>query len=62
MAGERFPELRRAACWREDPGAIDPGRIVPDVLRVTALEHGDPVAVLVQVKVRDASVQGSQKR
>ena len=38
------------------PGAIDPRRIVPNVLVVTALELGNPVPVFVSVKSRDLSL------
>ena len=38
------------------PGAIDPRRIVPDVLVVATLELGNPVPFLVSVKSGDLSV------
>src|SRR5579872_2543032 len=38
------------------PGADLPGRIVADVLGVTALEIGDPVPLLVLVKANDPAL------
>jgi hypothetical protein len=49
-------EFLGASFGRNDPWAIHPRRVVPDVLRVPALELGDPVAVLVLVIADDAPV------
>lgn len=56
-ARKRFAKLRCAAFGSDDPGAIHPGRVVPNVLLVTALELGDPVAEFVLVIADNASVQ-----
>lgn len=56
LAGEGLSEFARASFRSDDPGPIDPGRAVADVLRVSALELGNPVAFLVLVVSDDFSV------
>jgi hypothetical protein len=50
------PERMGASLGSDYPGAIDPRRIVPNVLVVTTLEFGNPVSLLVRVKSRDLSL------
>ena len=50
-------EMRCSALGRRDPHADLPRRIVPDMLRVPALELGHPVALLVLVVTDDRATQ-----
>ena len=52
-------EMRRAALGRRDPHSNLPRRIVSDMLRVSALELGHPVAFLVLMVTNDRTTQFS---
>ena len=49
-AVQQRTQLARTTGFRFDPGAIVPGRIVPDMLSMPTLQLGDPVIQLVLVK------------
>lgn len=53
------PQPTVAALGSDDPGAAFPGRIVADMLVVSALQLGDPVPLLVLVKARDPTLHRS---
>ena len=48
-AVQLLAEAARAAFHRSDPGALSPGRIIPDMLLVSALKLRDPVVLGVEV-------------
>lgn len=50
-------EMRCSALGRRDPHADLPRRIVPDMLRVPALELGHPVAFFVLMVTDDRATQ-----
>src|SRR4029079_391050 len=56
-AGEHRAEPFRPAGLGQDPGPYFPRWRVSDVLRVAALELGDPVLLRVLVKADDASTR-----
>ena len=53
LAIERLADELLPAFFRQHPGPADHRRLVPHMLAVPALEIGDPIAVLVQVKADD---------
>lgn len=46
--------------FREDPGSLLPRRVVPNVLRMLAIEVRDPDAVRILMKTYDFSVHGEE--
>lgn len=59
FAGQHPPQHGLAAFGARDPGAIDPWRVVPDVLSVAAIEVCDPMQFLILMKPDDAPVHGT---
>ena len=55
-AVEPDAEPAAAALGGDDPRAALPGRVVPDVLVVSALQLGHPVPLRVLVKARDPTL------
>jgi hypothetical protein len=49
-------DARLSAFGSDNPGTRLPGRIVPDVLGMTAFEVGDPVLVVILVKADDTAL------
>jgi hypothetical protein len=47
-----------AAFWRDDPGAMGPWGIVPNVLVVTALKLSHPMLLFVLMEANDLSIHG----
>ena len=54
------PEL--SARGLEDPGSLEKGRLVTDVLTMTALEQCNPVAKIVPRELHDGALHESQPR
>ncbi len=50
QADQLIAKVLRAALFGDDPRPVNPRWIVPHVLRVTALQIRDPVAILVLMK------------
>jgi len=59
LARKQVTEHRCAPVCGSRPWAVDPGRIVANVLEVAAFELGNPVVFPVNVKAGDASVHGA---
>src|SRR3569833_2709365 len=53
LAVERFPQHLSPPLRRRDPRAIVPGRVMPDMLVVPALQLGYPMLFIVQKKADD---------
>lgn len=53
LAVQFHAEPAAAALGRGDPGPLGPGRLVPDVLRVSALQFGHPVPLVIPVVAHD---------
>lgn len=58
VAIERLAQARVTPLLGDDPGSLLPWRCVTHVLRMPALEVGDPVALRVLVVANDVSLQG----
>lgn len=50
--------MRLPPLGTQHPGTNLPGRIVPHVLGVPALQVGDPVPLVIEMKTHDAPFQG----
>lgn len=56
------PETLLAPCGRRHPGPLDPRRVMPDVLRMTACQVGHPVSLVILVEGDDGTIQTATSR
>jgi len=47
------------AHWVQNPGSLLPGRIVPQVLGMTAVQRRNPVLLVILVEFDDATIHES---
>ena len=59
---QRRPDVLPARLVGQHPCAVLPGRVVPDVLGVTALQLGDPVPLFILMKTNDPALHARSAR
>ena len=57
---EQGTELGGATLACHHPRAVDPGRVMPHVLEMTAVQLGNPVILIVPMKAGDRAVHAVQ--
>jgi len=55
-ATKRMPDESRATFLRDNPRPIHPRRIVPNMLRVSAFQLSDPIALFILAKAHDFAI------
>jgi hypothetical protein len=53
-----IPDAAATPLWRDDPGAVGPGRIMPHVLPMAAFQVSHPVVLVVLMKANDFTLHG----